>query len=387
MKLNNQNLLKKFKEKKIIKTLYLGLIILLMPLSLSSATTYSTGIGTVEFNGKCNDNRPRNKDDHFQAIENAKKAAWDKYTGKFSAEKMTNYMSNSGNFVSELDKYITEYVILETDCSKSRRVYTVAIKASINSTMVDVTLAQFNSSQGASSALKGKRVAYYIVARKVSAAKSFDTKVTKQSENVSMIDSDESSYSDENSTSFSGQTTERSKTTSGGSSVRKSEQREYVLSDNQAGVDNAIANSLKRIQTRPMAGASIDVRTGNDGLFDNIRQEFIGNGDNNESNISSSSFVTLVAGFDHPAISGKVEHFLLGTMDAGPPRTDPDTGLTAVDVYVNAQLVMVDMGFEEILAFVGPIARTGLGADERLAENQALKMAADVAIDDLINKL
>ena len=231
--------------------------------------------------------------------------------------------------------------------------------------MVDVTLAQFNSSTGTSSALKGKRVAYYIVARKVSSAKSFDTKNTRQSEKVTMIDADESNYSDDTSVSFSGQTTERSKITTGGSAVKKSEQREYVLSDNQAGVDNAIANSLKRIQTRPMVGASIDVRTGNDGLFDTIRQEFIGNGGNGESNISSNSFVTLVAGFDHPAISGRVEHFLLGTMDAGPPRIDPDTGLTAVDVYVNAQLVWVDMGFEEVLAFVGPIARTGLVSDER----------------------
>ncbi len=370
-----------------MKLLPLFIALLLMPFSINSATTYSTGVGTVEFNGKCKDNRPRSKDDHFKAIEKAKKAAWDKYTGKFSAEKMSNYMANSGNFVSELDKYITEYAILETDCSKSRRVYTVAIKASINSTMVDVTLAQFNSSTGSSSALKGKRVAYYIVARKVSSAKSFDTKNTRQSEKVTMIDADESNYSDDTSVSFSGQTTERSKITTGGSAVKKSEQREYVLSDNQAGVDNAIANSLKRIQTRPMVGASIDVRTGNDGLFDTIRQEFIGNGSNGESNISSNSFVTLVAGFDHPAISGRVEHFLLGTMDAGPPRIDPDTGLTAVDVYVNAQLVWVDMGFEEVLAFVGPIARTGLGADERLAENQALKLAADVAIDELINKI
>jgi hypothetical protein len=45
------------------------------------------------------------------------------------------------------------------------------------------------------------------------------------------------------------------------------------------------------------------------------------------------------------------------------------------------------MGFEEVLALVGPIARTGMGADERLAENQALKLAADEAIDELINKL
>ena len=180
----------------------LVILALLLPFSVNSATTYSTGVGTVEFNGKCKDNRPRSKDDHFVAIEKAKKAAWDRYTGKFSAEKMSNYMANSQEFVSKLDNFVTEYVILETDCSKSRRVYTVAIKATINSTMVDVTLAQLGGSQGVASGLKGKRVAHYVVARKVSAAKSFDAKKTRQRESVSMIDSDEANYSDESSTSF-----------------------------------------------------------------------------------------------------------------------------------------------------------------------------------------
>ena len=79
-----------------------------------------------------------------------------------------------------------------------------------------------------------------------------------------------------------------------------------------------------------MKGSSIDSRTGNDGLFDTVRQEFIGNGANGDANISDDSFLSIVQGFDHPALSRNgvpmVEHFLLGTMDAGPPRTDPDTG-------------------------------------------------------------
>ena len=64
---------------------------------------------------------------------------------------------------------------------------------------------------------------------------------TIQSENITTIDSD-SNYSDGTSTSFSGQTTERSKITTGG--CQEIEQREYILSDNR-GVDNAIANSLR----------------------------------------------------------------------------------------------------------------------------------------------
>ena len=100
--------------------------------------------------------RPRSTDVHMAAIENAKKAAWNNYTAKFSAEKTEKYMANSEAFTSDLNKFITEFAILETRCSKSNRTYTVALKASINQTMVDVTLAQLSGSQGTSSAVAGQ---------------------------------------------------------------------------------------------------------------------------------------------------------------------------------------------------------------------------------------
>ena len=58
------------------KILLLLTLASLLPINIISASTYSTGIGTLEFNGKCKDNRPRSKDDHFRAIEKAKLSAW-----------------------------------------------------------------------------------------------------------------------------------------------------------------------------------------------------------------------------------------------------------------------------------------------------------------------
>ena len=72
------------------KILLLLTLASLLPINIISAATYSTGIGTLEFNGKCKDNRPRSQDDHFRAIEKAKLSAWQKYVTKFSAEKRTN---------------------------------------------------------------------------------------------------------------------------------------------------------------------------------------------------------------------------------------------------------------------------------------------------------
>ena len=96
------------------KILLLLTVASLLPINIISASTYSSGIGSLEFNGKCKDNRPRSQDDHFRAIEKAKLAAWQKYVTKFSAEKRNNYETNKGAFTSKIDKYITEYVILYT---------------------------------------------------------------------------------------------------------------------------------------------------------------------------------------------------------------------------------------------------------------------------------
>ena len=107
--------------------LLLALILIMSSFQLGAAVAYQKGMHTTEFNGKCSDNRPKNKDVHMAAIENAKKAAWNNYIAKFSAEKTENYMANSEAFTSNLDKFMTEYAILETRCSKSNRTYTVAL--------------------------------------------------------------------------------------------------------------------------------------------------------------------------------------------------------------------------------------------------------------------
>ena len=362
------------------------LLVSILSFNLYSAVSYQKGMHTMEFNGKCSDNRPRSKDVHITAIENAKKAAWNNYVAKFSAEKTGKYLQNSDSFTSNLDTYITEYAILETRCSKSKRTYTVALKASINQTMVDVTLAQLAGSQGTASEVAGQRIVSYVIARKVQEAKSFDARKTTQSEKVTSLDADEDSLSDGSATTFSGQTTERSKITTGGSTVRRSEKRIYEIGD-QTNARNQLDNALKRVKMRPVRPDFL-VRFTGDSYFDDVRKEFAGLTDSGEANISEKTRNNIVEALMHPAVAGKVNYLLIGTMDSGPPREDPSSGLTKVDVYITLEISQLDEFFgAEVLAVVGPEVRSGLGEDERLAETQALKSAANDAIDSLINRL
>ena len=85
---------------------------------------------------------------------------------------------------------------------------------------------------------------------------------------------------------------------------------------------------------------------------------------------------------------GRLNYFMLGTVDTSVPRDDPDTGVKKVDVLVNVQLFKIDDFFgAEVVASVGPEVKTAFGETDVLAEKEALKKAFAEATNSLLYKL
>ena len=85
---------------------------------------------------------------------------------------------------------------------------------------------------------------------------------------------------------------------------------------------------------------------------------------------------------------GRLNYFLLGTVDTSLPRIDPDTGAFKSDVLVNIQLFKIDDFFgAEPVASVGPEIMTAFGETDVLSEKAALKKAFFEATNSLILKL
>ena len=85
---------------------------------------------------------------------------------------------------------------------------------------------------------------------------------------------------------------------------------------------------------------------------------------------------------------GRLNYFLIGTVDSSVPRIDPDTGVFKSDVLVNIQLYTVDDFFgAESIASVGPEIKTAFGETDVLSEKAALKKAFSEATNSLILKL
>ena len=86
--------------------------------------------------------------------------------------------------------------------------------------------------------------------------------------------------------------------------------------------------------------------------------------------------------------NGRIQYFMLGTVDASTPRTDPDTGAQKTDVTVNIQLYSIDdfVG-AEVVSTVGPEIKTAFGETDVIAKTEALKKAFSESISALIFKL
>ena len=85
---------------------------------------------------------------------------------------------------------------------------------------------------------------------------------------------------------------------------------------------------------------------------------------------------------------GRLNYFLLGTVDSSVPRIDPDSGVYKSDVLVNVQLYRIDDFFgAESVASVGPEIKTAFGETDVLSEKAALKKAFSEVTNSLILKL
>ena len=358
--------------------------------NLISQTVTEKGIASVELNKTtCRENKPTDRNKHFLAIENAKKSAWNKYISSLSSDRSAAYYSSEQSFLSELDDYIIDYVILSSDCSKSKRNYTVSLRVNINESRLNNKLVSKSNNTETKSNLKGKGVVVLVIPRKTTEALAFDEKITKQKMVKKSISADEAMSSDDTSTSITESSSERQSTTTGGSTSKKATKRTYDIGDiNDAG--SQINNILAPLGMRTFTAARLEsmaTREGYDPFLNDVLDQFSGKIGSLGANISpqtQNDIVDIILAVGR----GRLNYFLVGTVDSSVPRVDPDTGAYKSDVLVNVQLYSIDDFFgAESIASVGPEIKTAFGETDILSEKAALKKAFSEATNSLILKL
>lgn len=373
-----------------LKILLFYMPMLILSLEVFSQSVTEKGVASIELNkSTCWDGKPADRNKHFEAIEKAKISAWNKYTSNLSSDRLNAYYASEDRFLAELDKYITDYVILTTDCSKTKRNYTISLRVTINEARLNNKLIAKSSGSAAKQNLQGQGIVVLVVPRKTTEALIFDDKVTKQSMTKNSLSADEMMDSDESTVSITETSTVRESTTTGGSTSRKATKRTYVIGDlNDA--SSQINNVLAPLGMRAFDAARLEgmaSRYGYDPFMNEVLDQFAGKIGDLGANISpqkQNEIVDLIIEVGQ----GRLNYFLLGTVDSSVPRIDPDSGVYKSDVLVNVQLYRIDDFFgAESVASVGPEIKTAFGETDVLSEKAALKKAFSEVTNSLILKL
>ncbi|MFZ4604378.1 MAG: hypothetical protein ACOYM8_18215, partial [Caulobacterales bacterium] len=161
-------------------------------------------------------------------------------------------------------------------------------------------------------------------------------------------------------------------TTTGGSTLRKADVVEWVVSSSE---------DVDQQMTGVFAAAGMEVVPSEfvTGLDLAAARKDFGAGDD----LDPATLRAMVA-----AVRGsQVPYLILGTMDQGLRDTDPVSGSTRVYVKVKARVYDLTKAYPRVLSAIEPTEFAGLGPTTAVANTNALKLAASQVAKKLVDEI
>jgi hypothetical protein len=352
--------------RKVFSEFPIALILIAMMGVLPAAAQQTVeGIGTVELDGRCKKNAPRKAAVVEAATQAAKESALNNYASrKFSKAKSKIYYEKESRIFAEADKYFVSWDIVEAMCDTKLKKYSMVITAVIDENRLNIEVEEGSAAETVNRSQKSL-MATLFVARKMDVLSSGPSTKTSS-------ESSQSGKSAERLTASG--TSAMSETKSQSSSSSSSESSTITASDKfkfsrwpNQDHEIKLLQKLSDGYFRAISGANIQV---NAPAFDVAAMEadFIKGGKIGPQNYRKA--LQALRDFNF-------KYFAYGTMDVGPPRRDPDSGLFVVYVTVNGTVSDVSDIFADTITAVGPIQFSGQGPDQTVAATMALQKAGE----------
>jgi len=354
------------------KIFVLSVVLLLLSSLAMAEIVKQQGVGQTTYKGWGSPS----SDVKQEALEKAKKSAIGKYSASFSTAKMMNYEKIRNTVEADLDRYITDYRVIDDDTDKSAKRYSVVIDASINASLIEVELQKVSAVQNTSSD-EQSLLSFVFIAREVTSRKSFDAKRSKRVVEESTVEESEEAHVDGEQIGYASESLKDTVRKTGGSTTQKSDQLEYDVSNAEDinSVMNGIFSSagyevIEAVYLQDESGGLVNV--------EDFMEDFRFGDD-----ISGATRRNAAKGCRNVGI----DYFAIGTLDVGVKDIDPVSGLTRVYVSVNGKIMDMRKRFPKTVASVGPIQYAGIGPDQSVAKRNALRQAGENAAKDLTSKL
>ena len=365
--MNVSNLLKGLK----MKYLFVCLSFLLLSFTAQAERIEQKGIGTIPFDGALFSKDP-SSDEKKKAVDAAKLSAWKNYTATLNAAKQQMLLSNEKEVNANLEKFITDFQIIDQKIDKETKTFSVVIRAGFNSGALDQFLQSANL--GAASGQKydsttESAFSFLFTARKATSLKQFDQRVTTK---------EKASTSNSVKDSSDGTTVSATKEkTTGGSRLSQEDKVTYAVSSSRD-VDSAMGDALT---SAGINYASYDDIVGNCNApaSSQFQKEYV---DNDE--LSAQTRTKII----NAAKECGIQFFAIGTLDAGVNDVDPVSGNQRVFVSVTAQLWDISAKpLPRKIGSVGPVQFSGMGPNQSVASKNAQNLAAKETGKQLVDQL
>lgn len=332
---------------------------------------------SVPLKGGCKNDRPKKTSVTDQALKQAKDLVIKNYASGFNQSKASAFLQKQSEILQNVDAYLLGYNVTDQYCNKEARTFSLSIRASVNENALNGLLGSMSAAKNVSRSQKSFMVTMF-VAREVEKLQQYDAKVFKRvdQDNFSTeTDSVEASGSGAEVTSA--QNSSQSVTT-GGSTTQRSDKIEYIVSDMGSDLDSTVSNVLTQGGFRVAPSFAVQRRSG--GLFDiaAMKEDFGSANEISPENLDNAAMALQQM---------NVPYFAVATLDIGSKKKDPVTGNFKVTVSVTGKVYQVDGFLPEVVASVGPVQYSALGADQTEARRNALSLAAEKATGEIVDTL
>lgn len=344
----------------IFRTLVL-LCCLLSNAHLAFAVEY-TATGRIQYSGWSLD-----KEERRQAEIAAMINVIESYIAKEQPAHYRNYQKVKAQIDAEIDAYILDLIITDDNQNKDNKTYEVSIRASINEPKLMAILLD-NDQRAASS--DPAYLTFVFVAREVAGKQ---TRGDKSSTQTKTKGEEISQQSGEN-------TAQRSKSQS---KTIKMETEESIYSDvllyrasTANEIDVAMGNVFSLADYLVIDAALLEEET--DFLL-NVKQ-FISDYENG-NDLTPATKRNALKGLQQ--LEDPIDFLAIGTLDVDEQQLDPQTGKYRIAVSVTGQVLSIKRRGAAI-AKVGPVQYSAEGSTITMAKNNALKLAAEEAAQELV---
>lgn len=315
-------------------------------------------------------------DERQQLLNSARFNALNNYVSSLDISKLKEYEKIRSIVESDLDKFVSNTIILSETSDRKTKSHQVVIRVTIRENLINNEISKVSSVANISEDERSY-LTFVFLSRKATSVKQYDDKVSKRVDSTNIEETIQSETLTDSEIGVNSETYSSATITSGGSTESKADIVTYNVNSSDD-INTTILQVFGDAGYEVVEAEMVADETG--GLMN--LEDFINDFSQGED-ISASTRKNAALG----CRDLDIKYFAIGKLDIGQNLRDPVTGLIRVYVNVNAKVYDVSKRFPKTVASVGPVQYSGIGPTQDVAQRNALQQAGKNASDGLVSQM